>query len=134
VTTSPGAPAASTGDGPRSRGVLLRRIGALVVDWAAAVAVAALLPWDGPLLPLAVFALVQVVLVGTVGHALGHRLFGLHVQRLGGGDAGPVAALVRTALLVAVIPAAVTGEDGRGLHDRAAGTEIVRFGDRIRPR
>jgi uncharacterized RDD family membrane protein YckC len=118
-------------DDRRSRGLLLRRVGALVVDWAAALAIAALLPWESPLLPLAVFALEQVLLVGTVGHALGHRLFGLHVQRLGGGDAGPVAALIRTALLVAVIPAAISGEDGRGLHDRAAGTEIVSFGDRV---
>lgn len=118
-------------DDRRSRGLLLRRVGALVVDWAAALAIAALLPWESPLLPLAVFALEQVLLVGTVGHTLGHRLFGLHVQRLGGGDAGPVAALIRTALLVAVIPAAISGEDGRGLHDRVAGTEIVRFAGRV---
>ncbi|MGF1662498.1 MAG: RDD family protein [Kineosporiaceae bacterium] len=124
----------AAGDDRRARGLLLRRIGALALDWAASLAVAALLPWDGPLLPLVVFAVVQVVLVGTVGHSLGHRLLGLHVQRAGGGDAGPVAALVRTALLVAVIPALVSGEDGRGLHDRAAGTEIVRFRDRARGR
>jgi uncharacterized RDD family membrane protein YckC len=122
----------AAGDHRRTRGLFLRRIGALAVDWAAALAIAALLPWDGPLLPLAVFAVEQVVLVGTVGHALGHRLFGLHVQRTGGGDAGPVAALIRTALLMVVIPAVVTGEDGRGLHDRAAGTEIVRFRERTR--
>ncbi|MGF1648197.1 MAG: RDD family protein [Kineosporiaceae bacterium] len=114
----------------RARGLLLRRVGALAVDWAAALAIAALLPWDSPLLPLAVFAVEQVLLVGTVGHALGHRLFGLHVQRVGGGDAGPVAALIRTALLVAVVPAVITDADGRGLHDRAAGTGIVRFRER----
>jgi len=37
-----------------------------------------------------------------------------------------VAALVRTLLLGLVIPAVVTDDDGRGLHDRAAGTVVVR--------
>lgn len=109
----------------------LRRVAALAVDWGVALLITTLLPWESPLLPLAVFALEQVLLVGTIGHSLGHRLFGLHVQRVGGGDAGPVAALIRTALILAVLPPAITDADGRGLHDRAAGTEIVRFRDRV---
>jgi hypothetical protein len=35
-------------------------------------------------------------------------------------------AAVRTALLLLVIPAVVWDADGRGLHDRVAGTAIVR--------
>lgn len=109
----------------------LRRVGALGVDWLVALLIATLLPWESPLVPLAVFALEQVLLVGTLGHSLGHRLLGLHVQREGGGDAGPVAALIRTALIVAVLPPLITDQGGRGLHDRAAGTEIVRFAERV---
>ena len=42
-------------------------------------------------------------------------------------DAGPLRALVRTALLCLVIPAVVWGPDGRGLHDVVAGTTITRI-------
>jgi uncharacterized RDD family membrane protein YckC len=114
----------------RAGRIWLRRVAALAVDWVVALLITTLLPWESPLLPLAVFALEQVLLVGTLGHSLGHRLLGLQVQREGGGDAGPVAALIRTVLLVAVLPPLITDEDGRGLHDKAAGTRIVRFGER----
>ena len=36
----------------------------------------------------------------------------------------PVA--LRTALLLLLVPALITDRDGRGLHDRAAGTVVVR--------
>ena len=39
---------------------------------------------------------------------------------------GLLSALVRTALLCLVVPAVVWDADGRGLHDRVAGTAIVR--------
>lgn len=100
---------------------------ALLVDWLLAVLVGqTLLPQLDSFGPLLVFAVVQVLLVGTLGYAVGHRLLGLQVERPGGGPAGPVAALVRTFLIVLVVPALVVDEDGRGLHDRAAGTVVVR--------
>ena len=42
------------------------------------------------------------------------------------GWAGPLPALVRTALLCLVLPAVVYDRDQRGLHDRAAATVLVR--------
>ena len=39
---------------------------------------------------------------------------------------GLLRAAARTALLLLVVPAVVQDGDGRGLHDRAAGTVIVR--------
>jgi len=124
-----------------------RRVAALTIDWVACLAVAAvLLPVraDGPFLlrgdalgTLAVFAVENLVLVATLGHTLGHRLLGLQVRRVVGG--GPTAgasvpprapgfaqSLLRALLLCLVLPAAVWDGDGRGLHDRAAGTVIVR--------
>ncbi|UZN01705.1 RDD family protein [Cellulomonas sp. S1-8] len=127
-----------------------RRVLALTVDWVACLAIAAvLLPEraDGPFLlrgdplgTLAVFAVENVVLVATLGHTLGHRLLGLQVRRvvraagvprvaaptLAPGAPGPVAALLRTFLLCLVLPAVVWDGDGRGMHDRAAGTVLVR--------
>lgn len=122
---------AATPDERRAGALWLRRVAALAVDWVVALLITTLLPWESPLVPLAVFALEQVLLVGTLGHSLGHRILGLHVQREGGGDAGPVAALIRTVLLVAVLPPLITDENGRGLHDKAAGTQIVRFAERV---
>ena len=113
--------------GPGSVATLTRRAGALLVDWLVALLVGrTLLEGLSSFGPLLVFAVVQVLLVGTLGYSFGHRLLGLVVERPRGGPAGPVAALVRTLLLVLVIPAVVLDEDGRGLHDRAAGTVVVR--------
>lgn len=105
-----------------------RRFGAIAVDWGASYLVAAtLLPGDPAVVTLLVFATEQVLLVGTLGHALGHRLFGLTVRSASGGTVGPLRALVRTALVLLVLPPLVVGDDGRGLHDRAAGTRIGRI-------
>ncbi|MFC3688082.1 RDD family protein [Aquipuribacter hungaricus] len=106
---------------------LTRRSAALLVDWLLALLVGqTLLPQLSSWAPLLVFGVVQVLLVGTLGYGPGHRLLGLRVERPLGGHARPLAALVRTLLLVLVIPAVVTDDDGRGLHDRAAGTVVVR--------
>jgi len=37
-----------------------------------------------------------------------------------------VRALVRGLLLCLAVPPLIVGQDGRGLHDRAAGTRVVR--------
>lgn len=115
-------------NGPGSVATLLRRAAALLVDWLLALLVAGtFLEGLGPLGPLAVFVVVQVLLVGSLGYAVGHRLLGLVVVGADGRRAGLAAALGRTVLLALVVPALVTDEDGRGLHDRAAGTTVVRL-------
>lgn len=125
-------------EGPGSRATTGRRIVALGVDWVlstlvnylAFVAPAGLGFLDIAAMPtLAVFALENVLLVGTLGFTVGHRVVGIRVLALGapGRMVGLVRAFVRTFLLCLVIPAVVWDGDGRGLHDRAAGTVIVRF-------
>ena len=76
--------------------------------------------------PLLVFFVECVLLVGTVGSTIGHAALGLRVQTVDGRAAGPITALVRSALLCLLIPAVVWDRDQRGLHDKAAGTVIVR--------
>lgn len=76
---------------------------------------------------LAVFAVEQLLLVGTLGYGIGHRIVGIRVVRLDGGWAGPLRAVVRTVLLCVVVPAAVWDADQRGLHDKAADTILVRI-------
>ncbi|MGH8836326.1 MAG: RDD family protein [Actinomycetes bacterium] len=103
-----------------------RRLVALVVDWLAcrliAVGLLGLSEWWVP----AVFAIEYIVLVSTLGSTLGMRLVGIRVSALGGGLPGPLGIAVRTILLLLVIPAVVYDRDTRGLHDRAAGTVVVR--------
>lgn len=106
---------------------LSRRAAALLLDWLLAVLVArTLFEGLGSFGPLLVFVVVQVLLVGTLGTAVGHRALGLQVVRTDGGPAGPVAALLRTLLLALVVPAVILDDDNRGLHDRVAGTLVVR--------
>jgi uncharacterized RDD family membrane protein YckC len=111
-----------------------RRLAAILVDWTLCQLVAfavlgARLGHGGVdgLLPLAVFVVENVLLVGTVGFTVGHRLLGLRVVRLNGALAGPVAALVRTVLLALAVPPLIWDRDERGLHDKLAGTVIVRI-------
>jgi uncharacterized RDD family membrane protein YckC len=76
-----------------------------------------------------IFAVMNLLLVGTVGSTIGHRLLRLQVRVVGAGAGemvGFARAAVRTVLLCLVIPAVVWDADGRGLHDKAAGTVIVR--------
>lgn len=136
-------------EGSGSLARLGRRVGALLVDWFACLAISGALfagTNDGFLLTrgnswatLGIFALENVLLVGSIGNTLGHRLLGLRVRRVFPTDSpaasdrvwataapGFLSALVRTALLCLVIPAVVWDADGRGLHDRVAGTAIVR--------
>nr|WP_284250315.1 RDD family protein [Litorihabitans aurantiacus] len=106
-----------------------RRLLALVVDWALASAISAGFFSYDALATLGVFAAMTLLLVVTVGATIGHRLLGLRVYRIvdGGTPPRPLQALVRTLLMCLVLPAAVSGSDGRGLHDIAAGTRIDRW-------
>lgn len=138
----PGDPEEQSGlglapEGSGSPARMPRRVAALMVDWFLSLAVSGLLfPEDGaargilagdPLATLAVFGVSSAVLVGLLGHTIGHRLTGLRVIRLRDARTpGLLAGVVRSALLLLVIPAVVWGRDGRGLHDVAAGTAIVR--------
>lgn len=111
--------------GPRSIARPLRRIGALVVDWALSVLVSVAFFQYDPLATLAVFAVVQVVFLATVSGSIGHLVFRMRVVPLAGGWIGVWRPLVRTLLLCVVIPAAIWDRDQRGLHDKAAGTVLV---------
>ena len=123
--------------GSGSLGRFGRRLMGVVIDWAVCQLIAFAffsvpLPFTAvptnrdTFVALAVFAVENLLLVGTIGYTLGHRIVGLRVQSTDGRTARPLQTLVRTALLCLFIPAMFWDRDGRGLHDRAAGTVIVR--------
>ncbi|MEV7135403.1 RDD family protein [Arthrobacter sp. NPDC093128] len=113
--------------GPGSMARAGRRILAICIDWGLALLISNFAFGGDPWATLAVFAAEQILLIGTLGYSIGHRLAGIHVVRLGGAPAGPLAALVRTVLLCLVIPAAVFDPDHRGLHDKAMNTILIRL-------
>lgn len=104
-----------------------RRLGALAIDWALCSLISAAFFGYDATATLGIFALEQMLLVGTLGYSVGHRVFGMQVQGLEGKAAGLGRAIVRTLLICLVIPAVVFDEDQRGLHDRAVGTALVRI-------
>jgi uncharacterized RDD family membrane protein YckC len=109
---------------------------ALVVDWFASTAVVALLAhgrmtYGTPAFStavLGVFGLEVLVLTWLAGASFGQRLLGLHVVALDRGRVPLSRAVVRTVLLCLAVPPLVWDRDGRGLHDRAALTAVLRAG------
>jgi uncharacterized RDD family membrane protein YckC len=116
--------------GPRSIGRLGRRLIAIVIDWG----VAYLLSWaffptatgTDPFITLGIFAALQYLFQLVVNGSLGQLIVRLRVVPLGGGYLGVWRPLVRTVLLCLAIPALIWDRDQRGLHDKAAGTVLVR--------
>ncbi|WP_438352906.1 RDD family protein [Microbacterium sp. CJ88] len=113
-----------TGSGSVAR--IGRRLGAVAIDWACAVVLSiAFFAYDS-IATIAIFVVVQAVFIPTIGGSPGHRLVGLRLIRLGGGWVGLWRPILRSVLLALVIPAAIWDTDHRGLHDKAAGTVLVR--------
>lgn len=102
------------------------RIVAIVADWLPCYVIAQLFTGNPATSTLAIFALLTTVSVALAGRSPGHALVGLRVAMLDGQRAGLAAGVVRTVLLCLVIPPLVYNTDGRGLHDRAAGTIVLR--------
>ena len=123
-------------EGAGSIGRVGRRLLGVLIDWTLCTLIAFGL-FDVPLpftdtadggawITLAVFAVENLLLVGTLGFTIGHRVVGLQVRN-NGAAARPVQVLVRTVLLCLFLPAMFWDRDGRGLHDKAAGTVIARL-------
>lgn len=107
-----------------------RRIAALFVDWLIAYGIAALFVGLNPSISTVTLGIWLAIGIGAVsyfGFTPGQFFLGIRVIRI---DApvrvGFVRALARSVLLIFVVPALFTDHDGRGMHDRATGTALVR--------
>ncbi len=114
--------------GPGSLAPVGRRLAALVIDWVVASLISLALFDYHSMATLAVFAVENILLVSSLGFTIGHRALGLvvrpevpQVQTV-----GLLRGAIRGVLLCLVIPAVIWDGDGRGLHDKAARTVIVR--------
>lgn len=130
----PGYPGEGLGLPETGRGSiasLSRRIGALFIDWLLCtfIVVALIRPAraDVEIWTLLVFAAQDFLLTSLTGLTIGKRLLGIRVVRLDDKMIGPLWGLLRTVLLLTVIPALLHDRDARGLHDRATNTAVVRL-------
>jgi uncharacterized RDD family membrane protein YckC len=117
---------------------LVRRLGALLIDWViAALSAVTLAGVHYPPAPIdkdpsetfiiIAFFVVEVgVLTGLLGRSIGKRLLGMKVENPDGRPIGVPRALLRTVLLAMVLPAIVMTDDKRGIHDLAAGSRVIK--------
>jgi len=118
--------------GSGSAAGVLRRLGALMIDWLMSVVIALAIvgeknPASTQALAGGVFAAEIFLLTALTGFTVGKRLLGLRVARLDGQPVGLLSALIRTVLFLLVVPPLVLDADLRGLHDRAARTIVIRI-------
>lgn len=109
-----------------------RRLIALTIDWFASLFIANAFgsnlsnnahSW----LVLNVFAVQILLLTIFTGSSFGQRILGIGVRRLDEQRLDILGVVVRTLLLLLVIPAVVYDRDGRGLHDKAVGSVVLRI-------
>lgn len=104
-----------------------RRIGALVIDWAACQAVVYALVRGSShhgesFYPLGLFFLESGIGVALLGASFGQLLTRVRVRRIDGRPVELLPSFLRSLLVCLVIPPLVFKPDGRGLHDMAVGT------------
>lgn len=120
-------------EGPNSIAPVGRRFGAIFIDWALCVLIGYGLLAGRDLQSannwaLAVFLVMSLLTVGTIGCTPGKRLLGLRVIAVDGHGKLPLwRTAVRTVLLGLAIPALIWDRDSRGLHDRLSGAVQVRI-------
>lgn len=115
--------------GPRSVGRIGRRFAAIIIDWAIASLLTLLAPDVGSastFITLGIFALMQILFIPTLGGSIGHRILGMRVVPIAGGWVGWWRPIVRTVMILLIIPVLVWDSDQRGFHDKIAGTVLVR--------
>jgi len=111
-----------------------RRLAALTVDWLLGYLIAVLFLAGPDALAsssfswtvLGVWFVLTAVAVAAFGITPGMALLGIRVASLRSSLVGVPRAVLRTALIALVLPALARDADGRGWHDRAADTIVVR--------
>ena len=112
-----------------------RRVGAITIDWLLAYFIAGLFVESDPLAPggsnlswivLGLWFLLTATSVAAFGITPGMAVLGIRVASLRSTLVGVPRAALRTALIALVVPALARDEDGRGWHDRATRTVVVR--------
>jgi uncharacterized RDD family membrane protein YckC len=118
--------------GPGSVARFGSRFNAFVVDAVLAIVVAIISGHRPPsagynLVVYVAFLAIELLFVMVAGQTPGMRAAGIAVVRASdGGRPRPGWVLLRTVLLATLLPALLVDSSGRALHDRAAGTAMLR--------
>jgi hypothetical protein len=109
-----------------------RRAQAIIIDYVSSIFVAALLldrSWiDTSFWPHLFFFAQVAILTALTGSSAGQKLRGIRIIDVNTlQNIAPLGALIRTILIMLVIPAVVQNKEGRGLHDLATKSAAVRF-------
>jgi uncharacterized RDD family membrane protein YckC len=126
ISAYPGEKFGLPEDGPASVPGMGRRLGALFIDWI----ICSIIGYGllhSQYWGLAIFGAETWILTALTGTTIGKRALGMRVARLDGKPVGFGWSLVRTVLLLCVVPPLVIDSDRRGLHDKAANTIVVRI-------
>ena len=120
-------------DGPGALSGLGRRTAALLIDWVMSMGISALvisvtgIGQSMSTITLLVWFVLGVGAVTIFSFMPGQLIAGIQVARVDAhARVGFVRALVRTFFLIFVFPAIISDHDGRGMHDRATGTAMLR--------
>lgn len=117
--------------GPGSLAGFGRRLAAITLDWLVSMLLVLLVgvEYGGSTYSLAVLAVCGAqlwLLTALAGASVGQHVMGIGVIGVDGRTVNIGASLVRTLLLLLVFPAFIWDRDGRGLHDKAVGSAVVR--------
>ncbi|THV39481.1 RDD family protein [Glycomyces buryatensis] len=138
MTSETGAAPSGTSPEGQDLASLSGRFVALVVDWVSCLVVTWILGWIGIMTPdpfgINLFIYVLFIFYYTYCMTAGTQSLGMRLMRVAcvsaatGGRLGVLRALVRVLLLTLVIPAltSYTDEYRRGLHDKAAGSVMLK--------
>lgn len=107
---------------------LSRRFGALLIDWLLCLLISRAFadPVEAPWLAPGILLVVYALFLGFFAQTLGMRLVKIRcVSLTTGRPIGVPRAVLRGALLLLAVPALIMDKDGRGLHDKAAGSMVT---------
>jgi len=131
VSVEPPIPAESALPGPVVG--FGRRLGAICIDWAVALGMTLLLfrgaadgSAESQIATLSLFALEVILLTWLSSASFGQRVLGMQVLRTSGARLSLGRVVLRTLMICLVIPAVIIDSNGRGLHDRAVDSVVVR--------
>jgi len=110
-----------------------RRLAALCIDWFASLGIAVFafqqFVYGSPesmLATVAIFYAEIVIFTFLMGASFGQRILRIGVISIDGVRLSPWRIMLRTLLIILVIPALVMDSDGRGLHDRIVRSRTIR--------
>lgn len=122
--------------GPGSLARPGRRFASVLIDWVLCLVIArgffgteTVASGVGTLIPVAILAVENLLLISTTGFTIGQRVMGVHVERVvGGGPIGLWRSALRAVLLSLVVPPLTMGwdVDRRGMHDLLTSSVVAR--------